>query len=61
MIPESSAIFYGVSSLLVVLTMKALLRFIGSPPILFGYLKYGSFLIFSKTWCTGSLNTVPTT
>ena len=26
------------------------LRLIGSPPILFGHLKYGSFLIFSKTW-----------
>ena len=28
------------------------LRFIGSLPILFGHLKYCSFLIFSKTWCT---------
>ena len=26
------------------------LHLIGSPPILFGYLKYGSFLIFSRTW-----------
>ena len=33
----------------------------GSPPILFGHLKYDSFLIFSKTWCTGSRNTVFTT
>ena len=32
----------------------------GSPPILFGHLKYGSFLIFSKTWCIGSRNTVLT-
>ena len=29
----------------------------GSPLILFGHLKHGSFFIFSKTWCTGSLNT----
>ena len=31
------------------------------PPILFGYLKYGSFFSLSKIWCTGSLNTVLTT
>ena len=37
------------------------LRLKGSPLILFGHLKYGSFLIFSKTWCTGSRNTVFTT
>ena len=36
------------------------LRLMGSPPILFGHLKYGSFLIFSKTWCTSSRNTVLT-
>ena len=28
----------------------------GSPPILFGHLKYGSTFIFSRIWCTGSLN-----
>ena len=28
--------------------------------ILFGHLKNGSFLIFSKTWCTSSLNTALT-
>ena len=61
MIPQSFAIFCGVSSLLVVLTRRLWLRFIGSPPILFGHLKYDPFLIFSKTWCTSSLNTVPTT
>ena len=33
----------------------------GPHPILFDHLKYGSFLIFSKTWCTGSRNTVLTT
>ena len=32
----------------------------GSPPSLFGHLKNGSFLIFSKTWCTGSRNIVLT-
>ena len=37
---------------------KLWLRFVGSPPILFGHLKNGLFLIFSKTWCTGSQNTV---
>ena len=31
------------------------------PPILFGHLKYGSFLIFFKTWCTSFQNTVLTT
>ena len=31
-----------------------------SPAILFGYLKYGSLLIFSSTWCIGSRNTVLT-
>ena len=36
------------------------LRLKGSPPIFFGYLKYGSFLIFSKIWCTGSRNTMLT-
>ena len=30
------------------------------PGILFGHLKSGSFLIFSKTWGTGSLNTALT-
>ena len=33
----------------------------GSPLIFFCHLKYGLFLIFSKTWCTGSWNTVLTT
>ena len=33
----------------------------GSPLIFFCHLKYGLFLIFSKTWCTGSRNTVLTT
>ena len=33
------------------------LRFAGSPAILFGHLKNGSFLTFSKTWCIGSRNT----
>ena len=32
----------------------------GFPPILFGHLKNDSFLIFSKTWCTGSQNTALT-
>ena len=32
----------------------------GFPPILFGHLKNGSFLIFSKTWCTSSQNTALT-
>ena len=32
------------------------LRFMESPTILFGHLKNSSFLIFSKTCCTGSLN-----
>ena len=36
------------------------LRLIRSPHVLFGHLKYGSFLIFSKTWCTSSRNTVLT-
>ena len=36
------------------------LRLKGSPLILFGHLKYGSFLIFSKTWCIDSRNTVLT-
>ena len=40
---------------------RLLLHFVGSPSILFVYLKYGSFLIFSKTWCTGSRHTVLTT
>ena len=31
-----------------------------SPAILFGHLKYGSFLIFSSTWCIGSRNTALT-
>ena len=31
-----------------------------SPTILFGYLKNGWFLIFSKTWCIDSLNTTLT-
>ena len=35
-------------------------RFVDSPAILFGYLKHGSFLIFSSTWCTGSRNTALT-
>ena len=33
----------------------------GSPLILFGHLKYDSFFIFSKTWCTDSLNIALTT
>ena len=37
------------------------LLFVGSPPILFGHLKYGSIFIFSKTWCTSSWNTMLTT
>ena len=37
------------------------LHYNGSPLTLFGHLKYYSFLIFSNTWCTGSLNTVFTT
>ena len=36
------------------------LRFMESPTILFGHLKNSSFLIFSKTCCTGSLNTTLT-
>ena len=36
------------------------LRLMRLPPILFGHLKNGSFLIFSKTWCTGSQNTTLT-
>ena len=32
----------------------------GFPIILFGHLKNDSFLIFSKTWCTGSRNTALT-
>ena len=32
----------------------------GFPTILFGHLKNDSFLIFSKTWCTGSRNTALT-
>ena len=37
------------------------LRLSRSPLILFGHLKYGLFLIFSKTWCISSRNTVFTT
>ena len=37
------------------------LRLMGSPPILFGHLKYDSFLILSKTWCTGSRTIVSIT
>ena len=33
------------------------LRLMGSPAILFGHLKNDLFLIFSRTWCTGSRNT----
>ena len=36
-------------------------RLKGSLLILLGHLKYGSFLIFSKTWCTSSQNTMLTT
>ena len=32
----------------------------GSLPILFGHLKYGSFFIFYRIWCVSSLNTVLT-
>ena len=32
----------------------------GFPVILFGHLKNGSFLIFSRTWCTSSRNTIIT-
>ena len=35
-------------------------RFIGSPTILFGHLKNGSFLTFSKIFCTSSRNTTLT-
>ena len=37
------------------------LHLMGPHPILFDHLNYGSFLIFSKTWCTSSRNTVLTT
>ena len=61
MIPQSSAIFCGVSSLLMVLAMKALIVLYRVSSHLIGHLKYGSFLIFSKIWCTSSLNIMPTT
>ena len=48
MVPQSSIVFGGMSSFLVVLVMKALIVLLGSFLILFGHLKYGSFLIFSK-------------
>ena len=61
MTPQRLAIFCSVPRSWWYWQWRLWLLLVGSPPILFGYLKYGLLLIFSKIWCTGSRNTVLTT
>ena len=51
---EVPTVLRGMSVVLVVLAIKVLITPCGLSRILFGHLKYGSFLIFSNTRCTGS-------
>ena len=61
MTPQRPAIFCSVPRSWWHWQWRLWLLLVGSPPILFGYLKYDTLLIFSKIWCTGSRNTVLTT
>ena len=61
MTPQHPAIFCNVPRSWWYWQLRLWLLLVGSPPIWFGYLKYGSLLIFSKIWCIGSRNIVLTT